>query len=269
MPRSSRAGSSALFTSMSMPPSRSIARRRGWPSPKYHLWLTARTRRVELDQLIEGDGLHAVLADRLRGLDHGVVDHRLDAELPELADDVRDLAVADVAAVLLEGQAEDADARALHRHVRVDEQLDELLGDERPHVVVDAPAGQDDLGLVAELLRLRRQVVWVDADAVAADQARREPEEVPLRAGGREHVRGADAHAIEDQRELVHQRDVEIALRVLDDLRRLGDLDARRPVHARLDDGAVGCRDALERGGVLAAHDLRDLLEACAPCRRG
>ena len=39
--------------------------------------------------------------------------------------------------------------------------------------------------MVAEHLRLVGQVVRVDPDAVAADQARLEAEEVPLRAGGR------------------------------------------------------------------------------------
>ena len=41
-----------------------------------------------------------------------------------------------------------------------------------PIVVVDAAAGEDHLRLVAELLRLRREVVRIDADAVAADEAR-------------------------------------------------------------------------------------------------
>ena len=71
----------------------------------------------------------------------------------------------------------------------------------------------------------------------------------------------ADAHAIEDQRELVHQRDVEIALRVLDDLRGLGDFDRRRAVHARGDDRAVDTRDAFERLFVLSGDHLHDLLE--------
>ena len=101
-----------------------------------------------------------------------------------------------------------------------------LLGDEGAHVVVDAAAGEDHLGLVAELLGLHRQVVRVDADAVAADEARLELQEVPLGAGGGEHVGRADAHAVEDDRQLVHQGDVEVALGVLDDLGRLGDLDA-------------------------------------------
>ena len=64
---------------------------------------------------------------------------------------------------------------------------------------------------------------------------------------------------VEDQRELVHQRDVEVALRVLDDLRRLGHLDRRRPVHAGGDDRSIDAGDPLERLGDLARDDLDDL----------
>ncbi len=45
----------------------------------------------------------------------------------QLGQDIGHLAVPEVVAVLLEGEPEDADARALHRDVRVDEQLHEAL----------------------------------------------------------------------------------------------------------------------------------------------
>ena len=112
------------------------------------------------------------------------------------------------------------------------EHLDHRCATIRADAVVDAAAREDHLGLVAELLRLRRQVVRVDADAVTADQARAELQEVPLRAGRVEHVAACGCPAVEDDRELVHQRDVEVALRVLDDLGGLGDLDRRRAVDA-------------------------------------
>ena len=55
-----------------------------------------------------------------------------------------------------------------------------------------------------------------------------ERQEVPLGAGRLEHVERVDADAVEDERQFVHQRDVEVALGVLDDLGRFGDLDAGR-----------------------------------------
>ena len=167
------------------------------------------------------------------------MDHRVDAELGQLFDDVRNLRVAQVGHVLFERQTEDTDLRLLERHVHRGEVLHRLLREERGDVVVDATAGEDDLGQVAELLGLHRQIVRIDADAVTTDETRGELQEVPLGAGGFEDVVRADAHAIEDQRELVHQRDVEIALRVLDDLCRFGDLDGGCPVDAGPDDGAV------------------------------
>ena len=46
--------------------------------------------------------------------------------------------------------------------------------------------------------------------------------------GGLQHFLGVDAEAVEDQRQFVDQRDVDVALGVLDDLGGLGDPDAGR-----------------------------------------
>ena len=83
------------------------------------------------------------------------------------------------------------------------------------------------------------EVVGVDADAVATDQARAEGQEVPFAAGGFQHLQGVDAELAEDQRQFIHQGDVEVALGVLDDLGRLGDADAAGAVGAGSDDLAV------------------------------
>ena len=96
---------------------------------------------------------------------------------------------------------------------------------------------------------------------MATHEAGLELQEVPLRSCCRQDVDRADAHAIEHQRELVHERDVEVALRVLDDLRGLRDLDRRRAMNARIDDCAVRIRNALQGLRVLTGDDLRDALE--------
>src|SRR4029078_9514618 len=87
-------------------------------------------------------------------------------------------------------------------------------------------------------------------------EPRTKRKEVPLRPGGGEHFVGVDADLVEDQRELIHQRDVQIALRVLDDLRGLGHLDRGGAVHAGLHDASVDGRHALERLWRVAGHDL-------------
>jgi hypothetical protein len=81
--------------------------------------------------------------------------------------------VAQVRAVLLERQAEHQHARADRVDPPLRHQAQHFAGDIAAHAVVDAPAGQDHLRVVAELLRLVRQVVGIHADAVAADQAGR------------------------------------------------------------------------------------------------
>ena len=60
----------------------------------------------------------------------------------------------------------------------------------------------------------------------------------------------------------VPERDVDVALRVLDDLGGLGDLDGLRAVHAGLHHQLVDLRHAVERLGVHAGDNLHDGLQA-------
>jgi hypothetical protein len=57
---------------------------------------------------------------------------------------------------------------------------------------------------------------------------------------------GIDADAVENDRQFVHQGDVQVALRVLDDLGGFGHLDARRRIDA-------GGDDAVDLATLLAA----------------
>ena len=141
-------------------------------------------------------------------------------------------------------------------------ELDHLAHHVERHVVVEAAPGEDHLGVVADLLRLVRQVVGIDADAVAADQARAERQEVPLGAGGDQHFFGVDAEAVEDQRQLVDQRDVHVALGVLDDLGGLGHLEARGLVRAGGDDAAIQLIHEIGHFGRGAGGDLLDAGQA-------
>ena len=87
-------------------------------------------------------------------------------------------------------------------------------------------------------------------------------QEIPFGARGRQHVAGVDVEHVEDRRQLVHERDVEIALRVLDHLGGFRDLDRRRAMDAGRDHRAVDVGDDVERRCVLPRHHLGDGLEA-------
>src|SRR5690606_26268953 len=139
--------------------------------------------------------------------------------------------------------------------------LHQSRGNVRSHAVVDSTACQDDFGVVTECLSFGGQVVGINTDAVAAHQPRCELQEVPFGAGGLQNLRGANADEIADLRHLVHQGDIDIALRVFQNFRRLGHLDRRGAVHARIDDLLIHAGNDLERLRILARDNLDDILE--------
>src|SRR5690606_17432819 len=112
--------------------------------------------------------------------------------------------------------------------------------------------------------RLVDQVVRVHADAVAADQAGAERQEVPFGAGRFQHGFGVHAQAREHAGEFVHQRDVDVALGVFDRLGGLGGADVRGQMRTGADDAPIqriNERGRLRRG---AGGDLDDVRQAPA-----
>ena len=106
------------------------------------------------------------------------------------------------------------------------DQRGRALGYVVTHRVVDLSSGQYHVRNVTDLLGGVGEVVGIHTDAVAANQARFERGEIPLGARSPNDFVGVDAETITDHRQLVHERYIQIALRVLDDLGRLGGLDA-------------------------------------------
>ena len=93
-------------------------------------------------------------------------------------------------------------------------------------------------------------------------EAGHEWQEIPLGTGGRQHVARRDSHPVEDDRNLVHQRDIEIALRVLDHLCRFGYLDAGRLVKPCIDDAPVNVFEPSQGFFILGGDDLGDGFQA-------
>ena len=202
--------------------------------------------------------VEAVFLPRLLRIHPGVVHLHPHVVFRQFADNVHHPGVAQVRAVLLEGQTKHQHPGVVHLDAPPQHGLDQLGGRVGAHGVVEPPAGEDDLRVVADGLGLEGEVVGVHADAVAAHQAGPEGQEVPLGAGRLEHGLGVDAHAVEDERQLVDQGDVQVALGVLDDLGRLGHADALRLVRARGDDLPVELVDQLGRLGRGAGGHLPD-----------
>ncbi|MNV66107.1 hypothetical protein D3C71_1588440 [compost metagenome] len=104
------------------------------------------------------------------------------------------------------------------------------------YVVIDASPGQDDLRVVTDFLCFVSQIIRIHAYAMTSYQAGAEWQEVPFSPSSLQHLECVDAQFVKDQTEFIHQRDIHVALRVLDHLRRLGHLDAASLVGAGSDD---------------------------------
>ena len=80
-----------------------------------------------------------------------------DIVVGELAHDVDDAGVAQIRAVFLEGQAHHQHARAFDVDAALQHRLDQLRHHIGAHAVVEAPAGEDDLRVIADRLGLVRR----------------------------------------------------------------------------------------------------------------
>ena len=72
--------------------------------------------------------------------------------------------------------------------------------------------------MITELLSLCGEVIGVNTDTVPANKPWGKFEEVPLGAGGFEHIVRPYAHAVENNGKLIHERNVHITLCIFNDL---------------------------------------------------
>jgi hypothetical protein len=75
---------------------------------------------------------------------------------------------------------------------------------------------EDHIGVVAGFLRAECEVVRIHTYAVTAYQPRGEVEEIPLGRSCREHLLGINPEPVKNGGELVHESNVQVALRILD-----------------------------------------------------
>src|SRR6185503_17475987 len=165
--------------------------------------------------------------------------------------------VANIGAVFFKSQPEYVDPRALDLRTIVDHVLDGLLGDELAHAVVNTPARQDHLRVIADHVGFMSQVIRVHADAVSTDQTRTKWQEIPFCAGSLQYVERVDSHSIKQYRQLVHQRYVEVALGVLDNLCGLRHSNARSPEDSGRDDALIKVGNFVERFWIVARHHFK------------
>jgi UDP-N-acetylglucosamine 4,6-dehydratase (inverting) len=150
-------------------------------------------------QLLKGNKSKPILELNLNWISQGIMNLDSNSILLKFPNDVNHLGITDIRAILLEGQAEDSNCSAEDILTGADHLADGALGNKLAHAVVYSSARQDNLGDIADLLRLVGQIIGINTDTVTAHQARPEGKEVPLRSGCFQHVEGIDTKPVEDQ----------------------------------------------------------------------
>src|SRR6266702_4874363 len=148
-----------------------------------------------------------------------------DSKILKFPNDFDHFGIAKIRTILFEREAQHCHGAIENSVSRAHHFFHGLLSDESSHAVVDAAASEYHLRDVSGLLWLVRQVIRIDTDAVSADESWTEFQEIPFRARGFENFIGIDSEPVKDDCELVHQCDVQVALRILDDLSGFSDLD--------------------------------------------
>src|SRR5574343_385439 len=113
--------------------------------------------------------------------------------------------------------------------------------------------------MVAKLLRLMRQVVRVNANKVAANQTRAERQEVPFRASRLQDFQGIDADLVENDRKFIHQRNIQVTLRVFDNLCSFGNLNAGGRIDAGGNNASVNLLNFCKSVRCVSGNNLDDL----------
>lgn len=127
--------------------------------------------------------------------------------------------------------------------------------------IVDLPRGVDQVGVIAHALGFVHQVIRIHPDAMPANQARTKRQEIPLGSRGFEHIERVDSQLVEDQRQFVHQRDIDVALNVLDHLCRFGHAHRRGAPGASGNDAGVQRIDRISGLRRRAGSDLADVAQ--------
>src|SRR5215207_977807 len=112
------------------------------------------------------------------------------------------------------------------------------------------------------------QIIGVDSDAMSPDQTGLKREKIPFCARSRQHVAGIKTKRMKDLRELVHKSNVNISLRVLDNLGGFSNSDRGRLIDTGGDDGAIDIGNDPECLGILRGYHLLDRLEPVFPIPR-
>ena len=112
--------------------------------------------------------------------------------------DINDLTVSCIRAILLESKAHNDNVGAKHLNTFFQHQLDGLVCHVCTHTVVHASPCEDNLRIVAKTLGTLGQIVGIDTDTVTTYETRIHVDEVPLSACCFKHRKSINSHPVKD-----------------------------------------------------------------------
>ena len=146
---------------------------------------------------------YTVLKDISLRVGAGVMNCNVVTERLQLPHEIHDFGVTDIRTVLFERDSENQEPRPVGAQTLLQHRLDDIPSNIRGHAVIYAPAGENHFRVKAHLLRLVRQIVGIDTDAVTADEPWSVVMEIPLSLCCLEHFAHLYAEAPEQQCEFV------------------------------------------------------------------
>ena len=159
--------------------------------------------------------------------------HYLTTVLQQLIDNVHHFGVAQVGAVFLKCQTQYSNLSATHPVAVLHQSLDRLLSHKLSHVIICLTPSQNNLRMVANRLCLIRQIVGVDTNTVASDQAGPEREKIPFAACCFQNIKRINTQPVKNHRQFIHKRNIKISLRIFNNLGGFSNFNSGRPMSAR------------------------------------
>ena len=140
--------------------------------------------------------LNAIHLPGLILIDPGIINIDISTICLKFLHDIDNLSIPHIRAIFLEGKAKNQHLRIHHLNLFPQHQFDNLADHIQAHVVIDTSAGKDHFRVIAGFLGLMGQIVRIDTDAVASDQARAKRQEIPLRARCIKDFMGIDTQGL-------------------------------------------------------------------------
>ena len=187
---------------------------------------------------------------------HRIVDHDFGDEIAKRADEIGHLGVARIGHVLLEGKTHHQHAGAIDALLALEHGPDDVVGNVGGHAIVDAAAGEDHLRMETDRFRFMGHIVGIDADTVTADETGTVGLEIPLGARRFEDLPRIEPEFLEQHGELIDQRNIDVALDVLDHFGGFGHPDRAHAMRPGRNDGGI---DLIDEVGCLERRTRSDL----------